>query len=69
MSQVMKSLALLKNVGLPEVSLTFAAALQHAQLLYNHLFAVTVMLILKRYFFIFSLPVIIWFSYCVWLFF
>lgn len=49
----MKKCPLLKNVGLPEISLTFAPAVQHRKLLYNHLFAVTGMLILTLHFLIF----------------
>lgn len=52
----MKNLPLLSNVGLPEVSLTFTAAIQHCKLLYNPLFAVTDMLILTLYFLIFFCP-------------
>lgn len=51
----MKNLPLLQNVGLPEVSLTFPIAVQHCELLYNHLFAVTAVLILALYFHIFVL--------------
>lgn len=52
----MKKPAPLKTLGLPEVSLAFATTAQHRKLLYNHLFAVTDMLVLSLYFLIFFCP-------------